>query len=92
MQLRRNPAGQEAVVNTLEPRLYGLSSRCVVLGTYQIQELKRVSYEMGRIPAARCNIKNVASRATLQKAGLLPCARILSGVFRDRLEEDPTSD
>jgi GNAT superfamily N-acetyltransferase len=50
-------------------------------GSYLIQELKRTAYEMGRIPAARCNVSNAASRATLQKAGLLPCARILSGML-----------
>lgn len=48
-------------------------------GSYLVQELKRTCYEMGRIPAARCNASNVASRATLQKAGLLPCARLLTG-------------
>jgi GNAT superfamily N-acetyltransferase len=52
-------------------------------GSYLIQELKRACYEMGRVPAARCDVKNAASRATLQKAGLLPCARILSGVLAD---------
>ena len=50
-------------------------------GSYLVQELKRACYEMGRIPAARCNVANAASRATLQKAGLFPCARILSGVL-----------
>jgi GNAT superfamily N-acetyltransferase len=50
-------------------------------GSYLIQELKRVCYEMGRIPAARCHVANTASRTTLQKAGLLPCARIVSGVL-----------
>ena len=50
-------------------------------GSYLIQELKRACYEMGRIPAARCNVANAASRATLQKSGLFPCARILSGVL-----------
>jgi GNAT superfamily N-acetyltransferase len=50
-------------------------------GSYLVQELKRVCYEMGRVPAARCNASNLASRATLQKAGLLPCARILSGIL-----------
>jgi GNAT superfamily N-acetyltransferase len=50
-------------------------------GSYLIQELKRVAYEMGKIPAARCNVANAASRATLQKAGLLPCARLLCGVL-----------
>ena len=50
-------------------------------GSYLIQELKRVAYEMGKVPAARCNVANAASRATLQKAGMLPCARLLSGVL-----------
>lgn len=50
-------------------------------GGYLVQELKRTCYEMGKIPAAHCNESNTASRATLQKAGLLPCARILSGVI-----------
>jgi len=50
-------------------------------GSYLVQELKRTCYEMGRIPAARCNASNAASRATLQKAGMVPCARILSGVI-----------
>jgi GNAT superfamily N-acetyltransferase len=50
-------------------------------GSYLIQELKRVCYEMGRVPAARCDAVNAASRATLQKAGLFPCARMLSGAL-----------
>jgi GNAT superfamily N-acetyltransferase len=50
-------------------------------GSYLIQELKRTCYETGLVPAARCNVANLASRATLQKAGLLPCARLLSGVL-----------
>lgn len=51
-------------------------------GSYLVQELKRTCYEMGRVPAARCNVSNVASRATLQKAGLLPCARLLTGAIK----------
>jgi RimJ/RimL family protein N-acetyltransferase len=50
-------------------------------GSCLVQELKRTCYGMGRIPAARCNVRNAASRATLQKAGFLPCARILRGVI-----------
>jgi GNAT superfamily N-acetyltransferase len=50
-------------------------------GSYLVQELKRACYEMGRIPAARCNASNDASRATLQKAGFLPCARLLVGIL-----------
>jgi GNAT superfamily N-acetyltransferase len=48
-------------------------------GSFLVQELKRICYERGRVPAARCNAANEASRATLQKAGLLPCARVLTG-------------
>jgi GNAT superfamily N-acetyltransferase len=50
------------------------------IGTYLVQELKRVCYEGGSIPAARCNPKNVASRGTLQKAGFAPCGHILKGM------------
>lgn len=57
------------------------SYRRLGYGSYLVQELKRVCYEMGRIPAARCNTSNPGSRATLQKAGLFPFARILSGVL-----------
>ena len=50
-------------------------------GSFLVQELKRTCNEMGRVPAARCNAANAASRATLQKAGMLPCARVLTGVI-----------
>jgi GNAT superfamily N-acetyltransferase len=50
-------------------------------GSYLVQELKRACYELGRVPAARCDATNAASRATLEKAGLFPCARMLSGVL-----------
>jgi GNAT superfamily N-acetyltransferase len=50
-------------------------------GSYLVQELKRTCYQMGRIPAARCNASNAASRAALQNAGLLPCARVLTGIL-----------
>jgi len=49
------------------------------LGSYLVQELKRICYEGGNIPAARCNPKNIASRKTLQKAGFVPCGHILTG-------------
>lgn len=50
-------------------------------GSFVIQELKRVCYEMGKVPAARCDADNVPSRATLQKGGMLPCASIITGVI-----------
>jgi GNAT superfamily N-acetyltransferase len=49
------------------------------LGSYFVQELKRIAYEMGGIPAARCDPNNVASRRTLQKAGFIPFASIMHG-------------
>jgi len=49
------------------------------LGSYLVQELKRVCYEQGNIPAARCNTTNIASRKTLQKSGFVPCGHILNG-------------
>lgn len=48
-------------------------------GSYLVQELKRVCYEAGKKSAARCNPTNIASRRTLQKAGFLPCGRLLAG-------------
>ena len=49
------------------------------LGSYLVQELKRVCSAQGSVPAARCNPANVASRKTLRKAGFVPCGHILTG-------------
>jgi hypothetical protein len=49
------------------------------VGSFLVQELKRVAYEWGKIPSARCNVNNVVSRKTLQKAGFIPCGHILTG-------------
>jgi GNAT superfamily N-acetyltransferase len=57
----------------------GESFRRRGIGTYLVQELKRVCYEGGSVPAARCNPKNIASRQTLQRAGFVPCGHILTG-------------
>lgn len=48
-------------------------------GSFLVQELKRICYELGGIPAARCNPANGPSRKTLQKAGMVPFAHILNG-------------
>jgi RimJ/RimL family protein N-acetyltransferase len=50
-------------------------------GSYLVQELKRAAYALDCIPAARCSPTNVASRKTLQKAGLIPYAHILDGTI-----------
>lgn len=49
------------------------------LGSFLIQEVKRQCYLAGRVPAARCNINNLASRATLTKAGLKIAGFMLFG-------------
>lgn len=49
------------------------------LGSYLVQELKRVCYELGAVPCARCNTTNIASRRTLQRAGFVPFAQLLVG-------------
>jgi GNAT superfamily N-acetyltransferase len=40
------------------------------LGSLIIQEIKKECYLAGRVPAARCDIDNIASRSTLLKGGL----------------------
>ena len=57
----------------------GESFRRRGIGTYLVQELKRVCYEGGSVPAARCNPKNIASRQTLQRAGFVPCGHMVKG-------------
>ena len=51
-------------------------------GTYIVQELKRLCYERGFIPGARCSPANVASRQTLQRAGFVPCGFVMNGALR----------
>ena len=55
------------------------SARQRGFGGYLVQEVKRVCYEAGKKPAARCSPTNIASRRTLQKAGFLPCGYLLLG-------------
>jgi GNAT superfamily N-acetyltransferase len=50
-------------------------------GSYLVQELKRLAYELESVPGARCDLPNVASRKTLQKAGLVAYAHILNGTI-----------
>jgi len=52
------------------------------LGSYLIQELKRECYLSGRVPAARCNIENNASRATLIRGGLKVAGFMLLGTIK----------
>ena len=48
-------------------------------GSYLLQELTWECRRFGVTPVARCNVNNVASRRTLQRAGFVPCALIVAG-------------
>jgi GNAT superfamily N-acetyltransferase len=49
------------------------------MGSLMVQELKKEAYLTGRVPAARCNIRNQVSKATLLKAGFRVCGFRLKG-------------
>jgi GNAT superfamily N-acetyltransferase len=48
-------------------------------GVSIMQELKKEAYRLNRVPAARCNINNQASKALLLKAGMRVCGYIITG-------------
>ena len=52
------------------------------LGAFMVQELKRACYGMGRVPAARCNIDNKVSKATMLHAGKKICGFIVKGKLK----------
>ncbi len=58
-------------------------SRRKGLGNYLLQEIKKECYLAGRVPAARCQIENPASRATLRNAGLKECGFMLVGDIKE---------
>jgi GNAT superfamily N-acetyltransferase len=49
------------------------------IGSWMVQELKKAAYAMGRVPSARCNVKNTLSKATLLKAGMRVGGYLLQG-------------
>jgi GNAT superfamily N-acetyltransferase len=51
-------------------------------GTLIVQELKKEAYNLGRVPAARCNVNNTASKRTMMKAGLKICGWRLVGTIK----------
>lgn len=54
-------------------------------GALIVQELKKEIYLLGRKPAARCNINNLASKRTIQKAGFRICGYRLGGALKELL-------
>ncbi|OEO30285.1 hypothetical protein VW23_022085 [Devosia insulae DS-56] len=57
-------------------------------GRYMVQETLRLCRATGLVPAARCDVANLASRATLLSAGLAICGYVLGGRLRARGEHD----
>jgi GNAT superfamily N-acetyltransferase len=51
-------------------------------GSLMIQELRKACFDAGRVPAARCNITNKASKATLIKGGLRIAGYMLTGEIK----------
>jgi len=60
------------------------SFRKMGYGSLLVQELKRLCYENGKKPGARCNPTNFASQKTLEKAGFRHCGFMLAGNIRAR--------
>jgi GNAT superfamily N-acetyltransferase len=58
------------------------------LGSFLIQELKKQCYLAGRVPAARTGIENVASKATLIKAGLEIAGFMLLGQVKLKIKHN----
>jgi len=58
------------------------SHRLQGFGSYLIQELKKACYAAGKLPAARCDIRDRASRCCLEKAGMLTCGHLVTGRLR----------
>jgi hypothetical protein len=52
------------------------------LGSLMVQELKKEAYLLKRVPAARCNINNHRSKATLLKAGFKVCGYRVKGTIQ----------
>lgn len=48
-------------------------------GSYLVQELRRHCGERGYRASARCRVSNHASRAALQRGGMVPCGHIIRG-------------
>lgn len=51
------------------------------LGSFIVQELRRVCRASGLVPAARCDPANLASWRALERGGMVECGRLLSAVL-----------
>lgn len=76
-----NPPFRDLYMEVLE------SARGRGVGSYLVQELRRVCREAGGVPAARCDPENEASKRTLERGGLTLCGELRAGRIGAR---DPT--
>lgn len=53
--------------------------------SYLVQELKRIAYGRGLVPAARCELDNAASRKSLERAGMQVCGQLRRGAIAPAL-------
>lgn len=51
------------------------------LASFLVQELRRICHEGGHLPAARCDLANVASRRALERGGMQLCGQIVRGAI-----------
>ncbi len=61
------------------------SARRQGVGSYIVQELRRVCHESDLVPAARCDPDNIASRRTLEGGGMVECGRLVAASIRTEL-------
>lgn len=71
-----NPPYGDIYMETAEP------FRRMGYGCFLVQEIKRVCYESGKRPGARCNPNNFASQKTLERAGFRHSGFLLAGSVR----------
>lgn len=57
------------------------------VGSYFVQELRRLCEDAGHRPAARCDPDNEASRRTLLRGGMRPCGRLVVATLRPATDE-----
>lgn len=54
------------------------------LGSFIVQELRRLCRASGFVPAARCDPANLASWRSLERGGMVECGRLLSAALERR--------
>ena len=83
--VRRRRKGDAIFAHAVEPvgdYVLEVDGEVVATGGFLLQELKRECHLAGRVPAARCDLRNAGSRGALTNAGMRVCGFMLAGVVR----------